>query len=69
MICERCLKELNAAFEFAERSRSAEKLYFAKRREEFEVEQQEQQTEKTERKKHLLRLKLSKFSTTLKWLS
>jgi hypothetical protein len=41
MICERCLKELNAAFEFAERSRSAEKLYFAKLREEFETNQQE----------------------------
>jgi uncharacterized Zn-finger protein len=38
MICERCLKELNAAFDFAERSRSAEKLYFVKRREEIEAE-------------------------------
>jgi Zinc finger, C2H2 type len=43
MICDRCLNELNLAFEFAERSRSAEKLYFAKRRTEFEAEQQEQQ--------------------------
>jgi Zinc finger, C2H2 type len=40
MICDRCLKELNAAFEFVERSRSAEKLYFAKLREEFEAEEQ-----------------------------
>jgi Zinc finger, C2H2 type len=49
MICERCLKELNAAFDFAERSRSAEKLYFAKRREEFEAEQQKpEQSEEAE---------------------
>jgi Zinc finger, C2H2 type len=45
MVCDRCLKELNAAFEFAERSRSAEKLYFAKRREEFVADKQE--TEQT----------------------
>jgi RNase P subunit RPR2 len=40
MICDRCLKELIAAFEFAERSRSAEKLYFVKLREEIEAEKQ-----------------------------
>jgi RNase P subunit RPR2 len=40
MICDRCLKELIAAFEFVERSRSAEKLYFVKLRDEVEVEKQ-----------------------------
>jgi hypothetical protein len=49
MICDRCLKELNAAFEFAERSRSAEKLFFVKLREGFEADQQEpEQTKKAE---------------------
>jgi Zinc finger, C2H2 type/C2H2-type zinc finger len=48
MICERCLKELNAAFEFAERSRSAEKLYFAKFREEFDQQKQQEPDEMEE---------------------
>jgi Zinc finger, C2H2 type len=47
MICDRCLKELNAAFEFAERSRIAEKLHFAKLREEFE-QQEPEETEEVE---------------------
>jgi Zinc finger, C2H2 type/C2H2-type zinc finger len=49
MICNRCFNELNAAFEFAEQSQSAEKLYFVKLREEFEAEKQTpEETEETE---------------------
>jgi C2H2-type zinc finger/Zinc finger, C2H2 type len=47
MICDRCLKELNAAFEFIERSRTAEKLYFAKLRDESK-QQKPEETEEPE---------------------